>query len=163
MSSQAADFFTSTIKPTVAEFLANVWDIRRGRLAAIVLYHMADYLALEGYTGQDRKAMNERLDRLREELIAKCPDFALVRDIADATKHAKLSIPKKTARELSTSKQITSSPGLFHAPFGEGVFAEAAIVFVTLDNGMCKSLESVIRSVMAMWEASDRFFVQTGD
>lgn len=163
MSLQAADFFNLIVKPTVAEFLANVRDIRRGRLAALVLYHMADYLALEGYTGQDRKVMNERLDRLREELIAKCPDFALIRDIADATKHAQLSIPKKTARELSSSKQIASSPGLFHAPFGEGVFAEAAIVFVTLDNGVCKPLEPAIRSVMAMWEVSDSLFMQAGD
>lgn len=163
MPSQAADFFASVVKPTVTEFLDDARDSRRGRLAAIVLCHMADYLAIEGYLGQDRKIIRERLERLQEELITKCPDFSLIKDIADATKHAQLSIQMKTARELSSSKQITSSPGLFQAPFGEGVFAEAAIVFVTLNNGVRKPLEPVVRSVMSMWEASDRFFVQTGD
>ena len=153
MSSQAADFFASTVKPTVAEFLANVRDIRRGRLAAIVLYHMADYLALEGYTVQDRKVRRERLDKLHEELISECPDFSLIGDIADASKHAQLSVPKKSVREVSSSKQIKSSPGLFQSPFGEGVFAEAAIVFAVLDNGAHKPLEPAIRSVIAMWEA----------
>ncbi len=65
MSSHSADF-SSTVKPTVSEFLENVQDVRRGRLAAIVLYHMTDYLALEGYMGRDRKVMTERLDNLRE-------------------------------------------------------------------------------------------------
>jgi hypothetical protein len=148
----AADFFTSTVKPTVSEFLTNVRDIRRGRLAAIVLYHMADYIALEGYTGQDRKIMNDRLDTLRKELIAKYPDFSLIRDIADASKHAQLSIPKKAARELSSSSQLTGSPGLFHAPFGQGVFAQAQIVFAILDNGTHKPLEPAIRSILTMWE-----------
>ena len=156
MSSQAADFFASTVKPTVTEYLDNARDIRRGRLAAIVLYHMADYLALEGYTGRDRKIMNKRLDNLREKLIAKCPDFSLVRDIADASKHAQLSISKKAARELSSSRQVTGSPSLFHAPFGEGVFAEAAIVFAVLDNGTYKPLEPAICSVMTMWEEQFR-------
>jgi hypothetical protein len=114
---------------------------------------MADYLALEGYIGQDRKVMRERLDNLHEELTAECPEFSLIRDIADASKHAQLSVPKKSVREVSSSKQIQSSPGLFQAPFGEGVFAEAAIVFVVLDNGTHKPLEPAIRSVMAMWEA----------
>lgn len=152
MPSHAADFFASTVKPTVSEFLENVRDIRRGRLAAIVLYHMADYWALEGYTGQDRKIMDERLDKLREELIASHPDFLLIRDIADASKHAQLSISKKIARELSSSRQLTSSTGLFHAPFGTGVFAEAAIVFAILNNGTHKPLEPSIRSIVAMWE-----------
>ena len=134
MSPEAADFFASTVKPTVNEFLANVKDIRRGRLAAIVLYHMADYLAIEGYAGQDRNVMNDRLENLRKELITKCPDFSLIRDVADATKHAQLSVQKKVPRKLSSARQITKSPGLFQAPSGEGVFSEAQIVFASLDN-----------------------------
>lgn len=142
MTSEAADFFAWTVKPTVSEFLANPRDIRRGRLAAIVLYHMADYLALDGYMGEDRKEMDTRLNIVRGKLIAKCPDFSLIRDIADATKHAKLSAPKKAPpREVSSSQQLTRSPGIFQAPFGEGVFAEAVIVFATLNDGTVKPLE----------------------
>ncbi|WP_322628546.1 hypothetical protein [Halothiobacillus sp.] len=139
MASEAADFFTWTVKPTVSEFLVNPRDIRRGRLAAIVLNHMADYLALEGYVGHERSEMDRRVKAVREELTARCPDFSLIRDIADATKHAKLSVPKKgPPRDLSSSQQITRSPGIFQAPFGEGVFAEAVIVFATLNDGTVK-------------------------
>ena len=151
--SEAADFYASTVKPTVSEFLSNPRDIRRGRLAAIVLYHMADYLAFDGYPRQGRGEMDKRLNAVRDELTARCPDFALIRNIADATKHSKLSIPKNAPpREISSSQQITGSPGLFHAPFGEGVFAEAAIVFVTLADGTIKTLEPAMISVMAVIE-----------
>lgn len=98
--------------------------------------------------------MNERIDSVREELISRCPDFSLIRDVADSTKHAQLSISKKMPRELSSSTQLTSSPGLFNAPFGEGVFAEAAIVFAVLDNGTHKPLEPAIRSVMTVFKAT---------
>ncbi len=153
MASEAADFFTWTVKPTVSEFLVNPRDIRRGRLAAIVLNHMADYLALEGYVGHERCEMDSGVKAVREKLTARCPDFSLIRDIADATKHAKLSAPKKgPLRDLSSSQQITRSPDIFQAPFGEGVFAEAVIVFATLNDGTVKPLEPAIHSVMAALE-----------
>ena len=37
------EFFKGTVEPTVNEYLAQPQDIRRGRLAAIVLEHMVDY------------------------------------------------------------------------------------------------------------------------
>ncbi|MGN8160115.1 hypothetical protein ACS8Y6_04270 [Salinisphaera sp. RV14] len=151
MSSRAADFFASTVQPTVTEFLTDVGNTRRGRLAAIVLYHMADYLALAGYKGEDRTVMRDRLDRLNAELITECPDFSLIKDIADASKHAQLSVPKNSVREVSSSAQIKSSPGIFQTSLGEGAFGEAAIVFVVLDNGTQKALAPAIRTVMAMW------------
>ncbi|MFZ3119548.1 MAG: hypothetical protein WA159_14670 [Variovorax sp.] len=157
MVSEAAEFFDFIVKPTVSEFLANPRDIRRGRLAAIVLYHMADYLALDGYVGQERKEMDERLNVVRERLVTQCPDFSLIRDIADATKHAKLSTPKKAPpREVSSSRQLTRSPGIFHAPFGQGVFSEAVIVFAKLNDGTTKPLEPAIHSVMAALEEQVR-------
>lgn len=152
MPTRATNFFTSTVKPTANEFLNDPRDIRRGRLAAIVLYHMADYFALEGYAGKDRKVMDERLENLRKELIEKCPKFLLIRDVADASKHAQLSVPKKTTRELSSSEQITKTPGGFHAPFGTAVFNEASVVMVILDDGKHQPLAETVRSVLSMWE-----------
>lgn len=151
--SPARDFFVSTVRPTAEEFLADRQNVRRGRLAAIVLYHMLDHAALEGYSGNDRKAMDQRLDELREELVESCPDFALIRDLADASKHATLSVPKKTQRQVSTAKQISRPPGIFGAPFGEAVFGEASIVMVKLDDGQSRPLPPIIQSVLAMWEA----------
>lgn len=136
MTSEAADFFTSTVEPTVSEFLGDLKDVRRGRLAAIVLCHMADYLAAE---------RNIPISAVRDDLTKQCPEFSLIRDIADATKHARLS--RKAS--LSASRQITRSPSIFEAPFGEGLFGEAVVVFVTLDDGTVIELEPIIHSVMA--------------
>jgi len=152
MPSSAANFFNATVKPTVDEFFGDVGNVRRGRLAAIVLYHMADHAALDGYAGNDRKIMNERLEALRKELTNACPDFSLIGDIADASKHARLSVPKKTLRQISTVEQLNRPPGIFGAPFGTGFFAEASWVVVTFDDDRTRPLAEIVRSVMQMWE-----------
>jgi hypothetical protein len=127
--SRAIDFFTSTVQPTVDEFLNDTKDIRRGRLAAIVLYHMADHW------WRENKTRYQTLDSLRIALIAKCPDFQVIRDVGDASKHAELIVPTKIPRTLSSSEQVTRPKGLFQAPFGIGVFYEASDVVFVLDNG----------------------------
>lgn len=141
--SRATDFFTSTVKPTADEFLSDTRDIRRGRLAAIVLYHMADYWQLEN------KTTFNTLSILRDELINKCQEFSIIMDVADASKHGQLTRP---TRKLSSSEQITMAPGLFEAPFGVGVFNEALEVIVTLDDGTSRPFIGVVQSVLSMWE-----------
>lgn len=120
----------------MSEFLGDLKNIRRGRLAAIVLSHMADYLAAE---------RNVPITAVREDLTKQCPEFSLIRDIADATKHAKLS--RKAS--LSSSQQITRTTSIFEASFGEGMFGEAVVVFATLDDGTVIELEPTIHLVMA--------------
>jgi hypothetical protein len=150
VSTIAKKFFTSTVKPTVTEFLGDIRDIRRGRLAAIVLSHMADYWAIQGYTGNDRNVIDKRLDKLRVDLINDCPDFEIIWNIADATKHVRLTT--KRPRKLSTSDQIIKPLGIFGAPFNTAVFNEASIVEIVLDNKKKRPLAGVIQSVFAMWE-----------
>jgi hypothetical protein len=151
-SSSAANFFLSTVRPTAEEFLSEPRNVRRGRLAAITLYHMADHAALDEYSGNNRKVMVQRLENLRNDLVSTCPDFALIRDIADASKHAILSAAKKAPRQISTAKQITRPQGIFGAPFGEAVFGEASIVMVRLDSGQRRPLSDIVNSVLTMWE-----------
>jgi hypothetical protein len=156
MPSTAQDFFTLMVEPTVAEFVQAPYDLRRGLLAAIVLNHMADHMAQEGHPPSDRVTMNQRLDAVRDDMLANCPDFQFIQDIADVTKHAKLSIPKspsKPSREVQTSDRVTATPGLFNAPFGEGVFLEAVEVFVTLKNGTTKPLLPALSSVLHAWRS----------
>jgi hypothetical protein len=54
-------------------------------------------------------------------------------DIADASKHARLSVPKKAPRQISTAEQLNRPLGIFDAPFGTAVFGEASWVMVTMD------------------------------
>ena len=151
--SETADFLAHIVEPTVAEFEEAPYDIRRGRLAAIVLYHLTDHFALDGFTSRDRKLMNIEIEAVRARVQAKCPEFLLVRDVADASKHAKLALSRKEPRQLSSAEQLSATPGLFEAPFGEGVFAEAAEVLATLDDGTTLPLLPAVRSVLAAWKS----------
>lgn len=139
----ALDFFTWTVKPTVDEFLNDTYDIRRGRLAAIVLFHMADYWCWHLHN------TDKKLGDIYEVLQNNCSDFSMVRDIANASKHYQLT---RGARQLTSSEQITRPPGLFEEGLGIGVFAEASNVIFKLDDGTERLLEGAIRSVLSMWE-----------
>ena len=148
----AVDFFISTVKPTVDEFLNDTYDIRRGRLAAIVLNHMADYWCWHLYNDGSRA----HLKKVRCDLIRERPEFSVIHDMADASKHHQLN----RRAQLTSSAQITRPPGLFQAPFGDflapgegGSFGEATNVIFKLDDGTVQLLEPAIRSVLAMWEA----------
>jgi len=143
MHDKARNFYFSIAKPTADEFLTSCTDIRRGRLAAIVLFHMADYWS---------NACGSTPRRTGLDLAQTCPDFAIIRDVANATKHLILDGQPPTPRQLTSADQVTRPPGLFQAPFGEGGFAEACIVMITLDDMTTRSLADVVRSVVAMWE-----------
>jgi len=121
-----------------------------------MLNHMADHMAQEGHPPADRVTMNQRLETVRNEMLASCPDFQFIQDIADVTKHAKLSIPKnlsKPLREVQTSDRVVATLGLFDAPFGEGVFLDGIEVYVTLQNGATKPLLPAIFSVLHAWRS----------
>ena len=148
---RATDFWNSTVKPTVDEFVSAPTSLRHGRLAAIVLHQMVDYWALEGHQSGSRSALQELIDGTRARLEVGCPDLRFVGDVADATKHAVLA--GKTPRTVQTSTQVSKPPGLFQAPWGEAVFAEASYVEVTLADGTRRLLVDAIKSVAAMWEA----------
>ncbi|CCG41830.1 hypothetical protein [Magnetospirillum molischianum] len=148
----AENFFRSTVKPTVEEFLSDPLNLRRGRLAAIVLYHMADYWVAKRNEGGDKKDNKNCLEKLHKQLIAECQEFNIIRDIADASKHARLYTQGKIPRIISSSEQITRRPGLFHAPFGVGVFNQASWVMVKMDDGSSRPLLDAIEAVMKMWE-----------
>ncbi|WP_083901362.1 hypothetical protein [Azospirillum sp. B4] len=153
MPNLAGDFFRSTVKPTVDEFLTSHLDIRRGRLAAIVLYHMADYWTEERHAGKTAKEKHDELQKLHKELIGKCPGFQLIRDVADASKHAKLNLSgqKTIPRGLSSSDQITVQEGLFNETFGSSSFVPE--ITGELDDGTKKSLIESVRSVLSMWQS----------
>ncbi len=148
----AAEFFAATARPTADEFLSDTGNIRRGRLASIVLYHVADYW------DQENSPSQKSLSRLHQSLIKICPDFAIVRDVADASKHAQLkqSNQSQVPRGLLSSDQVASSPGLLEAPFGVEGFAEASEIVVTLNGGTTRPLVTAVRAVLSMWEAKFR-------
>jgi len=129
----------------VREYFNDPGNVRRGRLAAIVLNQMADYWAVDEGTMSAQE--------LRTLLSQERPLFSVIRDVADATKHAQVS---RANRVLSEEGQLSRPPGLFQAPFGTGLFAEASVATVTLDDGQQLPLEDAVRAVLSMWEAKLR-------
>lgn len=154
MLSSAQGFLTLMVEPTVSEFMKAPHDIRRGLLAALVLNHLADHVAMEECYSTNREAMNLELKRVRDEMRVLCPDIQFIQNVADATKHAKLAVrksPKSVALDLSSSAQLSSTPGLFEAPFGEGAFLEAVTVYAILNDGSTRQLLPAVESVLSAW------------
>lgn len=120
----AIDYFQNEVLPTVSEFLEDKTDLRRGRIAAIILYHMNDY-AKESGMGKPCEALVGRAKLM----------FEVVRAAANASKHYNLNHPK-SPHIASNAEQIISedNPGMFTAPFGTGVYAEANEVHLLLDE-----------------------------
>ena len=147
--SRAAEFFNSIVKPTADEFLRDVRNIRRGCLAAIVLFHMADYWDIENNSNPTPRT----LKTLHGDLIKNCPEFLFIRDVANASKHHRLTINPNPPRSLSSSEDITRTFGLFEAPFGMGAFNEAIEVIITLDDGTSRPFSPIVRTVLSMWES----------
>lgn len=117
----ANDYFQNEVLPTVSEFLDSKSDLRRGRIAAIILYHMNDY-AKESGMGTPCAALVGSTKLMYE----------VVKAAANASKHYKLT----RSHIASSAEQIISedNPGMFTAPFGTGVFAEANEVHLLLDG-----------------------------
>lgn len=141
------DYFEQTVKPTVAEFLDDKVNIRRGRIAAIVLYHMNDYVRKNGYGTPTNLLLG------KDKIL-----FETVHAAANATKHFRLD---KNHIAMTADQVIAeNNSGLFNAPFGEGVFAESNEVYLELDKPQVfdgtvlesVNLASALTFVLSFWE-----------
>lgn len=134
----AHEFFHLVARPTAEEFLSAPTDIRRGFLAAIVLFHVFDYWR------------HENAEVKLKDYYQFCPDLEIIRSVANASKHCVLT---NEPYLLQKSDQITqkSFPGLFQSNFGRATFGEASEVKVTLDDGTVQGLKPIVKAVLAMW------------
>jgi hypothetical protein len=157
------EYYEDTVKPTVDEFLINKTDLRKGRLAAIVLDHMRDYRGNQ---------LGIKPELLLEEIKQDCFDLVLIRDVCNASKHGILTgnsakDPKtKNPRNLSKASDIKSenNAGLFGAPFGtpEALFGESNYVYMKLDSEITlntmekpissRVLDKSINEVIKYWD-----------
>ena len=136
------DYFENTVKPAVDEYLSGNgrFNIRKARLAAIVVEHIIDYYSL---------AYKKDRAEVRKDITDLLPLYSVTRDAADATKHGSL---KRRNTDIKENGQIKCPPGFFQAPFGEGCWAEAIEVYAETDDGRKISLENAIKEVMRVWD-----------
>lgn len=152
MIDSADDYFRIIVQPTVEEYFKDKLSIRKGLLAALVLHQMADHYALDGKNQLTTEESKSLLKPVLEQLVADYPDYQLIHDVADATKHAKLSVKKGPSnRQITSSKDVSVAPGLFEAPFGQGRFSEAIEIYITKIDDTEEPLMPLIIDVFELW------------
>ncbi|MGE6331780.1 hypothetical protein [Stenotrophomonas sp. NPDC077659] len=151
MQVAAQNYFELIVEPTCCEYFERPWDFRLGVLSIIVTSHMVDYWVMEGYEGtSSMNDMRAAIDQGRELLTHLHPGLQALRDAADAAKHGKLATLKAT-RQITSADQIQVTPGLFHAPFGQGVFAEAMDIYFDNPNGKRVSVRELVTGALKFW------------
>jgi hypothetical protein len=145
-------FFENHLLPNYNEWLASPLNERLAKNAVADANNMA---ARVFHYWRDRDltkihgAGNE--GHYRNELAAReCPDFSLVRDVADAHKHFELDRPsRRVTRADQTAK---GGMGCREGGVVEGVFGGGPQLVVKLDDGTKRPLSAIMKNVVEMWE-----------
>ena len=162
------EYFEEIVKPTVDDFLKDKTNIRKGRLAAIVLDHMRDYRVIQLDIKSEKRVSPTEV--LLNEIKQECFDLVLIRDVCNASKHCILrSYSKdqsnvKNPRNLTKTSDIRSekNAGIFGAPFGtsEALFGESNQVYMKFDQEITlkdkavssRFLHESINEVLEYWQ-----------
>lgn len=117
-------------------------DLRRAMNAAVSLSHL-------------RERIPPPNQRKHDEIVGLCPDYALVRDIADAYKHE--NVGRKSAI-LVTSKSLSEQVVISEHKDAGGLFRIATKrIVATLSDGTTREVGEVFLNVLNFWiEELDR-------
>jgi len=85
----AQQYFTDVVVPTYKEFEQDRQSTRRALLAALVLYHLLDYV------NADKRGTKGKLGALLAETRKRCASFQVVEAIANGTKHVEVRGPDR--------------------------------------------------------------------
>ena len=151
--SMPRDFFEKVVKPSYQDWRDEPLAEHRAKALFGFANDMAEriyhHFALEKKYGKHGEG------RYRDELGRTDPDFGLLRDIADGTKHFRLG---RTNRKISSANQ--TGRGALTWDKLEDKWEDTAYTFeesgdllmTTLDTGEQRSLISIVNNVMSMWE-----------
>lgn len=148
----AHDYWAVHVVPALEEWRANPTDVRRAMVAAVTLYHTADhYWGTHSVTDPPRVFGTSSQSQFRKELADREPDFALLRDVAEAQKH--MTLNRSNRRVTDANQTDVGSMGFGEGPFGEGPYGGAPSVIIELDDGSKRHLSAVVEAVEKMWSA----------
>jgi hypothetical protein len=117
---------------------------------AVSLNHMADYYWHEFGSDPSKVLGATILKEFRSALGSALPAFALIRDVADAHKHFRLSRP---TRKLTEASQATLGAlgGWDEAALDEGQWDNPDEIVVTYDDGSRHAFGTAAKQVRDMW------------
>jgi hypothetical protein len=150
--SGARAFFEGDVEPTVSAWRASPTDLRLAKHAAISLNHLVDYFFHDFHNVAPHRVFNKKnLIGFRRELCVRFPNFALIRDVAEAHKHVELN---RTDRVLTSTNQTTvGNLGYGEAEFGIGTYGGGPEVVVELDSRVRRHVSAAVGDVESMWES----------
>lgn len=160
-------FFNEIVQPTLDDFFQHRECVRRGMLAALAVSSLVDHIAVarserSGVLRQHatgialpKRARGEFFDGLvafRSDVANQCGDFALVRDVADATKHARLDRDDAQIRDVSgVQRHVEPITGRDGCPIllRDGSPLETGGVVVALPDGSRHLLAKLLNGAIA--------------
>ncbi len=138
-----------------AEFRA----LREGGAAAFYLHHFADIVFAEGpeflelphgsNLGDLRAWLSSFCFALRTEEPSE--DVNLLRDVADALKHAVLTRNTHNRHVAANDAVVVIETGYGSVPFGEGKYGGVNQVVVLTNAGVKRPLSSILQNVVDAW------------
>ncbi len=127
------DFFETMAKPSYRDWRAEPLAQHRAKATVGYVNDMAERMF--HHLGFEKVYRDRGPAQYRDALAEECPDFGLLRDIADGTKHFRLD---RASRKISSAEQTGPESG--------------DLLVATLDTGEQRSLISIVNNVMSMWE-----------
>ena len=147
------DFFETMAKPSYRDWRAEPLAQHRAKATVGFVNDMAERMF--HHLGLERDYGVRGTGKYRVALAEACPDFGLLRDIADGTKHFRLN---RANRRISSAEQ-TGRGALNWAKCGDKwedadyTWEESGdLLITTADNGEQRSLISIVNNVLSMWE-----------
>jgi hypothetical protein len=146
----AHDHYDIHVAPVLKEWRDDPTNVRLAKGAAVALYHEADHY-WGSYSAADptRVFGTTSAGLFRSELATRHPEYALLRDVAEAHKHMKLD---RSTRVVTEAHQAdVGSMGFGQGLFGAGPFGGGPSVVIKLDDGSKRHLSAVVDAVEALW------------
>ena len=134
------DFWRTHVLPDYDDYMRDQGNERKAMHAAVSAFHMADHVWAYYHTNDPKKVFSMKSAREYCQYLAThcCPDFALIRDVAEAHKHMELDRPQSPPRRVTSSSNSHAEyiPG---DPIGSFVVGSSVIggdaIVVNLDDG----------------------------
>ena len=147
---RAHEFFDTHVAPAMEEWRRAPTDIRLAMNAAVALNQMADHF-WHGFAAVDpgRIFKTPNPGAFRAELATRNEHFALLRNVAEAHKHVKLSRPVRAVTSAGQAFIGETDYGL--AAYDTGPWSGGPSVVIELDNGQQRHLSATAEEVMQLW------------
>ena len=146
-----AQFLSEVVRPNVAEFRANDASIRLAHNAVAAV----DSLSAHIYQWCKANAPTEvsgltNDTHYRKRLAAQYDDFGLLRDIAKALKHVRVT---RNPPQIAEAKQIsTRDVGYGEGPYGDGRYGGPPQVVVDIDARTMRYVGQIVDSALSILE-----------